>query len=215
MPKTKKTAKRALLMSVIMSSPAPIVGGISLFFGNSSTQTADFIRRTSEFLVIVMSFIVYKIAESDRFCDEDKKHRLEIFSNLSVGLIMSIAGLLMTVLSFTTHSMQKGNVIPGLAIALLSGTANAVFWSKYERLGKKSKSPILSVQARLYRAKTLIDGFVAVTLAAVTLFPESRISHLLDIGAGAIVALYLLRSGLKTVLESARALKSKRTDADT
>lgn len=73
MPHSKKAAKKTLMWSVIMSSPGPLVVGLSLIIGNSSTQTADFIRRTSEFIAILMSFIVYKITENKGYNDEIKK----------------------------------------------------------------------------------------------------------------------------------------------
>ena len=190
-----------------MSSPGPLVVGLSLFIGNSSTQTADFIRRTAEFIAILMSFIIYKIAENEKFSDETKKERLERTSNLAVGVLMTLGGAIMTVLALTAHSTDKGNVTPGLVIAILSASANAVFWQKYERLGKKRANPILTVQARLYRAKTLIDSCVTVALITVIVLPDSKISHLLDIGGSVIVAVYLLNSGIKTALESAKALK--------
>ena len=198
-----------------MSSPGPLVVGLSLFIGNSSTQMADFIRRTSEFIAIVMSFIVYKIAENKAFSDEYKKERLERISNLSVGALMCLGGMIMTVLALTAHSTEKGNVIPGLAIAVLSASANAVFWSKYERLGKKSANPILMVQARLYRAKTLIDSCVTVALVTILILPDSPVSHALDLGGSAVVALYLLFSGIKTLNESAKALKNIRVGNQT
>ena len=207
MPRTQKAAKRTLLWSVIMASPGPLVVGFSLFIGNSSTQTADFIRRTSEFIAIVMSFIVYKIAENEKFSDTIKKERLERISNLSVGVLMTLGGAIMTVLALTAHTTDKGNVIPGLVIAIISASGNVVFWCKYERLGKKSSNPILMVQARLYRAKTLIDTCVTVALITVIVLPESQISHLLDIGGSVVVAVYLLNSGIKTALESIKALK--------
>ena len=190
-----------------MASPGPLVVGLSLIIGNSSTQTADFIRRTSEFISIVMSFIVYKIAENDIYKDESKKERLERRSNLSVGILMCIGGTIMTVLAITAHTTDKGNVIPGLVIAVLSASANAMFWSRYERLGKKTKDPILLVQARLYRAKTLIDSCVTVALVAIMVLPDSPVSHALDLGGSAVVAVYLLISGIKTVVESVKALK--------
>lgn len=189
-----------------MASPGPLVVGLSLIIGNSSTQTADFIRRTSEFIAIVMSFIVYKIAENERYSDGIKKEILERRSNLSVGILMCIGGAIMTVLAITAHTTDKGNVIPGLVIAVLSASANAVFWSKYERLGKKTKNPILLVQARLYRAKTLIDSCVTVALVAIMVLPDSPVSHALDLGGSAVVAIYLLFSGIKTVVESISAL---------
>lgn len=153
-----------------------------------------------------MSFIVYKIAENERYSDGIKKEILERRSNLSVGILMCIGGAIMTVLAITAHTTDKGNVIPGLVIAVLSASANAVFWSKYERLGKKTKNPILLVQARLYRAKTLIDSCVTVALVAIMVLPDSPVSHALDLGGSAVVAIYLLFSGIKTVVESISAL---------
>ena len=212
MPKTKKAAKRTLLWSVIMSSPGPLVVGLSLFIGNSSTQMADFIRRTSEFIAIVMSFIVYKIAENDNFRDKYKSERLERASNLAVGVLMCLGGTIMTVLALAAHSTDKGNVIPGLVIAVISASGNAVFWTKYVRLGKKSANPILAVQARLYRAKTLIDSCVTIALVAIMVLPDSPISHALDLGGSAVVAIYMLFSGIKTVVESAKALRAMKSE---
>ena len=45
----KKSGLKTLIMSVIMSSPGPIVVGIGLVIGQSSTQIADFIRRSIDF----------------------------------------------------------------------------------------------------------------------------------------------------------------------
>ena len=213
MPRTKKAAKRTLLMSVIMASPGPLVVGLSLIIGNSSTQMADFIRRTSEFFAIVMSFIVYKIAETGNIEDEWRKERLERRSNLIVGIVMALGGAIMAMLALTAHTTDKGNVIPSLVIALLSATANAIFWSKYERLRKKTANPILTVQSRLYRAKTLIDCCVSVALVMLIVLPSSPISHWFDLGGSAIVAIYLLRAGITTAVESAKALKGIDTQA--
>lgn len=208
MPRTKKAAKRTLLMSVIMASPGPLVVGLSLIIGNSSTQMADFIRRTSEFFAIVMSFIVYKIAETGNIIDEERKERLERKSNLVVGIVMSFGGAIMAVLALTAHTTDKGNVIPSLVIALLSAIANAIFWNKYERLSKKTANPILAVQSRLYRAKTLIDSCVSAALVMLIILPDSQISHIIDIGGSAVVAIYLMRAGIRTAIESARVLRS-------
>ena len=208
MPRTKKAAKRTLLMSVIMASPGPLVVGMSLFVGNSSTQMADFIRRTSEFFAIIMSFIVYKIAEMGHIEDELRKEKLQRKSNLVVGITMLLGGLVMAVLALTAHSTDKGDVIPSLAIALISASSNVLFWRKYVRLNKKSYNHILRVQAKLYRAKTLIDSCVASALITVIIMPTSPVSHILDLGGSAVVAIYLICSGVVTVIESAKALKS-------
>ena len=86
--KNKTSGAKTLMWSVIMSSPAPIVVGLSLINGHSSTQIADFLRRTSEFIAIVMSFIIYKMTEKKEFCDAEYKAKLEKIANVFVGILM-------------------------------------------------------------------------------------------------------------------------------
>ena len=69
----KKSGSRTLLWSVIMSSPGPLVVGLGLMAGRSSTQIADFVRRSAELLAIIMSFVIYKVTTKDGACDEAKK----------------------------------------------------------------------------------------------------------------------------------------------
>ena len=42
----KQSGSRTLMWSVIMSSPGPLVVGLGLLAGRSSTQIADFFRRS-------------------------------------------------------------------------------------------------------------------------------------------------------------------------
>ena len=58
---SKKSGSRTLLMSVLMSAPGPLIIGLGLLVGRSSTQIADFIRRSAELLAIIMAFVIYKI----------------------------------------------------------------------------------------------------------------------------------------------------------
>ena len=199
--KNTKSGNRTLLMSVIMSSPGPLVVGLGLLSGRSSTQIADFLRRTSELLGIIMAYIVYKITTKDGHCDEIKKERLEKISNIFVGATMCVGGALMLVLAFFSEAEEKGNVIPGLVIALLGVIANTIFFIKYSRLNKEEPNAIIEVQARLYRAKSLVDFCVTAALLSVAIAPDSVFSYYLDMAGSAIVALYLLYTGIKTVWE--------------
>ena len=70
-----KSAKKTLLMSVIMSSPGPLVVGLGLLVGKSSTQIADFVRRSIELLAIILSFVVYCLTTKGDSVDELKKKR--------------------------------------------------------------------------------------------------------------------------------------------
>ncbi len=50
MDKEKKSGYRTLLLSVLMSAYGPVILGLGLRVGHSSTQIADFTRRTAELL---------------------------------------------------------------------------------------------------------------------------------------------------------------------
>jgi len=197
----KKSGTKTLLWSVIMSAPGPLIIGLGLFVGRSSTQIADFVRRSSELLAIIMAYVVYKITTKDGICDTVRKDKLERFSNLFVGAMMCLGGSLMLLLAFVSENEDKGNVIPGLAIALLGVIANTIFWRKYTKLNKQEPNAILAVQARLYRAKSLVDSCVTIALLSVALFPESPVSYYLDLIGSVIVALYLIWCGIQTILE--------------
>lgn len=197
----KKSGTKTLLWSVIMSAPGPLIIGLGLFVGRSSTQIADFVRRSSELLAIIMAYVVYKITTKDGVCDTERKETLERFSNLFVGAMMCLGGSLMLLLAFVSENEDKGNVIPGLAIALLGVIANTIFWRKYTKLNKQEPNAILAVQARLYRAKSLVDGCVTIALLSVAVFPEATVSYYLDLIGSIVVALYLIWCGIQTIIE--------------
>ena len=186
-----------------MSAPGPLVVGLGLLVGKSSTQLADFFRRSAELLAIIVAFVIYQLAGKDP--SPEKKARLERGSNRFVGAVMCLSGVIMAALALFSPSEDKGNVIPGLAIALMGVIANCLFWRKYTRLSRETGSGILAVQGRLYRAKTLVDGCVTLALATVLLLPGSPAAAALDTLGSVVVALYLLWCGVKTLRESASA----------
>ena len=200
----KKSGARTLLMSVVMSSPGPLVVGLGLLSGRSSTQIADFVRRSAELLAIIMSFVIYKLTTKDDVCDEIKKAKLEKASNIFVGVMMCVGGALMILLTLMSDNKDKGNVIPGLAIAVMGVIANSLFWRKYTLLNKQEPNAILMVQSRLYRAKTLVDSCVTVALLSVLIAPRTQISYWLDFIGSLIVAVYLIWCGVRTIYEEIR-----------
>ena len=198
----KKSGGRTLLMSVIMSAPGPLIVGLGLLVGKSTTQMADFVRRSAELLAIIASFIVYQLTTKDNVQDMEKKARLERVSNLFVGISMCLGGTIMFVLAFFSADTEKGNVIPGLAVAVMGVIANCIFWRRYTKLNREEPNAILAVQATLYRAKTFVDFCVTLALASVLILPDSKVSVYLDFIGTLIVSLYLVWSGIKTVRET-------------
>ena len=123
-------------------------------------------------------------------------------SNLFVGGAMILGGTAMIFITLFSENTEKGNVIPGLSIAVMGVIANSLFWRKYTKLGKETGNQILTVQARLYRAKTFVDGCVTIALTTVAAFPESQAAFYLDFVGSVIVAVYLIFCGFKTIKES-------------
>ena len=203
--KKGKSESRTLLWSVIMSSPGPLVVGLGLIAGRSSTQLADFVRRSAELLGIIMAYAIYRMTNKDGACDEIRKARLERISNIFVGAMMVLGGAIMLVLAFVSENAEKGNVIPGLSIAIMGVIANTIFWRRYTKLNKLEPNAIIAVQARLYRAKSLVDMCVTAALLSVALLPGSQISMLLDKVGSVIVAAYLVWCGAKTIYERMKA----------
>lgn len=205
--KHQKSASKTLLLSVLMSAPGPLVVGLGLLAGRSSTQIADFVRRSSKLLALIMSFIIYQITAKQGFINEKLKKNLEQISNIFVGLMMCVGGCFMIAMAFITENEEKGNVIPGLSIAVLGVIANTLFWRKYAKLNKAEPNAILAVQTRLYRAKSLVDCCVTIALLSVAVAPASTISAWLDFIGSVIVSIYLVCCGIQTIRETAEKQK--------
>ena len=77
-----------------------------------------------------------------------------------------------------------------------------LFWRRYARLSREGGGAILAVQSRLYRAKALVDGCVTGALLAVALLPGSSLALWLDRAGSAVVAVYLIHCGLRTLRET-------------
>ena len=130
-----------------------------------------------------------------------QKQNLERTSNLFVGAMMCLGGIIMLALAFSGSSEEKGNVVPALIIALLGAVANTLFWRKYMKLDRQQPDPILAVQARLYGAKSLVDFCVTGALLSVALLPGTMFSYWLDRIGSTVVAVYLALCGGKTIRE--------------
>ena len=190
-----KSGKKTLLMSVIMSSPGPLVIGLGLMIGQSSTQIADFVRRSIELLAIILSFVVYCLVTKEDQVNEQQKMKYEKGTNIFVSIAMIVSGIIMLIIALISKNKDKGNVIPGLAIALLGFITNTFFWIKYTKLVKESNNNILKVQSKLYRAKTFVDFSVVVALSVVLFSQNVTLSYYFDLIGTIVVSLYLAMTG--------------------
>lgn len=195
----KKSGERTLLASVLLSSPGPIVVGLGLFLGRSSTQLADFIRRSAELASIIVSWIVFRILHKNGKPDAARKEKLEPIANLCVGVAMCLSGAAILFVALFSPNTEKGNVIPGLVIAVLGVTTNTWFWLRYRKLNREEPDAILAVQSKLYRAKSLVDACITIALTVVAISPASPAAWYVDLVGSIIVAVYLVMNGIITI----------------
>ncbi len=195
----ERSGERTLLASVILSSPGPIVVGLGLFLGRSSTQLADFIRRTAELAAIIVSWVMYRILHKSGEPDQAYREKLERIANFCVGGAMCISGTAMLFVSVFSSQGEKGNVIPGLIIAFLGVIVNCWFWIRYSKLNRQKPDGILAVQSKLYRAKTLVDGCITIALSIVAFAPPSSMVSYVDMVGSIIVSVYLVVTGFTTI----------------
>ncbi len=197
----KKTpGERTLLMSVLLSAPGPLVVGFGLLVGKSSTQLADFIRRTAELAALIVSWLVFRVLHRGEGEAPRQKDTLERYATLGVGLSTCLSGAAMVLVAILSNSGDKGNVIPGLVIGVLGVITNTWFWYRYTRLNRETPNAILAVQSRLYRAKSLVDLCVTAALMSILLFPGSPVADRMDTVGSLVVALYLIINGVNILM---------------
>jgi len=192
-------SERTLLTSLILSSLGPLVLGTALFFGQSSTQIADFIRRSAELMAIIVSWLIFRTIHKKEKPDLLQKIRLEKVAKLCIGSAMILSAVAMLFVAFLSINITQGSVLPSLTIAILGVITNSWFWLRYRQLSQVNPDIILLAQKRLFGAKTMVDLSVVLSLSYIAIAPNSPAVSYVDSAGSVIVALYLLISGIKTV----------------
>ncbi len=190
--------QRALLTSLLLSAPGPLVTGIAMFSSGSVTQVADFLRRSTELLAILVSYGLYRKLQREQALAPQERARLERLCEQAVGGAMLGCGALMLLLAMLRFGQPavSGNSVMGLVIALLGLLSNGLLWLRYRALTKARHDAVLVTQQKLYRAKTFVDFCVSAALLMVALAPDHPATPLVDSAGSAIVACYLGFSGL-------------------
>jgi divalent metal cation (Fe/Co/Zn/Cd) transporter len=200
-PKEKVLEReRTLLFSLLLSLWAPVVTGIAMATSRSSTQLADFIRRTTELLALFVSWYVYRYVSRREL---SPKLRLKYQQGAALGVAVAlgcsgIAMLIVALIRLKSSYQPGGNVYLGLLVAILGALTNGWFWRRYATFNHEQGDKIIRAQGQLYRTKTLVDLCVMGALVSVALFPSSPVTGYLDLGGTFLVAIYLLWSSVQS-----------------
>ena len=193
--------EKTLLTALLLSTPGPLVTGLAAMSSHSTTQLADFIRRSVELVALFLSWWVFRQLQRNTALSEDDRSRLELVVGLSVAGTMICSGVVMSILAISRWSVFEpgGNVVPGLIIAVLGLIFNGWFWRRYAAMTREKYSSVIAAQQKLYLAKASVDLCVVIALAAVAIAPTHPATRYVDILGSIIVAGYLLWSGVRMV----------------
>jgi len=191
--------KKVLLTALLLSMPGAVVTGIAALSSYSTTQFADFIRRSMELVAMFISWWVFSQLHRNQYIGEANRTRLERAAGLGVAVAMAGSGIVMLVIALSRISAFEpgGNVMMGLVIAMLGALMNSWFWWRYSVLGREQYSAVIAAQQKLYRAKALVDLCVVTALAAVVIAPFHTATPYVDLVGSIFVASYLLWNGLR------------------
>jgi len=205
----KTSREKTLIGALLLSMWAPLTTGIAVILSHSTTQLADFMRRTIELIALFISWRVFRYVEKGKEVTAEEKARLEKIAGLSVAIALGFSGLTMFIITMARISTFEpgGNVYPGLAIATLGLITNSWFWRRYTKMTDEHYNPVIDTQRLMYRAKSIVDLCVIIALASVAIDPAAPVTRYVDALGSIAVAIYLAWSGystLKTTLKNAR-----------
>jgi divalent metal cation (Fe/Co/Zn/Cd) transporter len=193
--------QRTMLISLLLSAPGPIVTGIPALASHSSTQIADFLRRSAELVALFAAWWIYRKLQKSMESDDVYRAGLERMANLTVAGAMICSSIAMLVVGVTRLFVYEasGNVIMGLIIAILGVLTNSWFWWRYRNMIREQFDPVISGQHKLYRAKSCVDICVVIALTSVAVAPGHPATKYIDALGCILVAGYLLHNGLEII----------------
>jgi len=197
--------QKTLLWALLLSLWGPFALGVALFLGRSTTQLADFIRRSVELIALFVSWWTFRHLARHPLMEAAARAKLSRVAALSVAAAMICSGLVMIAVAiFRLFNFQPGgNVYLGLVIASLGLLTNGWFWRRYTVMSREHYNPIIAAQRQLYQAKTFVDGCVIIALAVVAMAPAPAVTRYADLLGAVAVAIYLLWSGARTARQVA------------
>ncbi len=178
----------------------PAATGLAVARSQSSTQVADFVRRTVELVALCLSWLVFRHLHRHEI-SEAQRCRLERMAGWGVTVALGCSGLVMLsigVLRLRAPFDPGGNVLIGVTIAALGAMTNGWFWRRYASLNREQPDAIIEAQRRLYRGKTFVDVCVLTALGSVALFPGHPVNRYVDGVGMMVVAAYLIWSSFRS-----------------
>lgn len=194
-PDPEARRERTLLLALLLSAWAPFVTGWAVVLSRSTTQIADFVRRTVELAAVAVAWGVFRVLRR-REPGPVAAARLERGASWAVASALAVSGGVTLLLAWrrTGGLAPGGDVRLGLGVAALGLLTNAWFWRRYAGFARERPGRLIEGQRLLYRAKVVVDACVLAALASVAVAPAWPATRWIDLAGSVAVAGYLLWS---------------------
>ncbi len=191
--------ERTLFVAIVLSAFGPFATGYAVAVSQSTTQIADFVRRSVELVAMIVSWVIFRRLSRGFPTRPEDRHRLEHAADVTVALAMALSAVVIVILAVSRLGTYApgGRVYPGLTIAILGFAVNTWFWRRYATMTRETFDPIIRTQSRLYAGKAAVDLCVVAALAAVAGFPGHAATRVIDLGGSFVVSLYLAWTSIR------------------
>ena len=199
-----KKGRRNLIFAMLFCMPGPLWLIYSMLDGANSTQIADLIKRSCDFLTLALAWLVYELTLRNSITDAAKL-RLEKLIQYFTGGSMLLSGGIMLYVAIADFGGNKGDMIPSLVLSFIGAIINIKLYFDYRSMNNS----VLSIQAKLHRVKAFLDlGLVAVLLVWL-LSPNDTVKQYSDVIGTACISIYLMCSGFR-ILELKNIIRRQR-----
>ena len=189
---------RTLVWSLALSAWGPPVTALAVVLSHSTTQLADFVRRTTELVAIAVAYLAHRrTAATD--VPASVRLRWEARALRATRATLTVSGVAIATLAVArgTTFRPGGPLWIGLTVAALGLLVNAGFWRRYVRLEGLAPDPVVASQRILFRAKCLVDAAVVASLTTAMLASGRPVARGADLAGSLAVAAYLLWSATR------------------
>jgi cation diffusion facilitator family transporter len=184
---------------------------------NSLTMWADVLKCANELLATFLSWMALrKVRSGKSYYFDYGLGKLENLTSIVVAWLMFLSLIIVLHNAIDRfrdpHEMHAGGVYLGIFLMTIGVCANSWLWIKNYRISRKEHSPIMESQWRLFRAKTVADLSVLLTLALSIFLQRYAWSVYIDPCGSLAIAGFLLFSIYHIIANSVSDLLDRTLD---
>ena len=200
-----RTKERSVFIGFLLGVISIFSSLVAVLLANSVTLLSDLLRTSSETLANFLSWqTVRRVVRGKTEVYNYGYGKLENLSSLVIAgvMIISFTIVLQIAIGRFRNPVTVEKVGLGFILAIVSGGLNTWLWRRNYRIAQTEPSPIMESQWRLFRAKTIANLCVVLSLGLGVAFRKYAWSVYLDPLGSVILSGFLLFSAYGVITMS-------------